>query len=249
MARKGRPWLIDQAFAAHQYERARSAAARLIHADAGDVALISSVAYGVATAAKGLAVAGGLAGAGAAGRPLLAGAGMDDAGRRRRASPSRWCRGPATATGRRPSWPPSSGAGPPRSRSPPSPRCTGPTAASSISTGSAPRCGPRAPPCWSTPRTAPACWRMDVRTLDPDFVIFPTYKWLLGPYGRAFLYVAKRHQEKAPARADELRAALACAPSRPPTSPTRATSPTPGASTWASATTSSRWRWPRSAWR
>jgi selenocysteine lyase/cysteine desulfurase len=25
-------------------------------------------------------------------------------------------------------------------------------------------------------------------------VIFPTYKWLLGPYGRAFLYIAKRHQ-------------------------------------------------------
>jgi selenocysteine lyase/cysteine desulfurase len=35
---------------------------------------------------------------------------------------------------------------------------------------------------------------MDVKRLDPDFVIFPTYKWLLGPYGRAFLYVAKRHQ-------------------------------------------------------
>jgi selenocysteine lyase/cysteine desulfurase len=35
---------------------------------------------------------------------------------------------------------------------------------------------------------------MDVRRLDPDFVMFPTYKWLLGPYGRAFLYVAKRHQ-------------------------------------------------------
>jgi selenocysteine lyase/cysteine desulfurase len=35
---------------------------------------------------------------------------------------------------------------------------------------------------------------MDVRVLDPDFVIFPTYKWLLGPYGRAFVYVAKRHQ-------------------------------------------------------
>jgi selenocysteine lyase/cysteine desulfurase len=34
----------------------------------------------------------------------------------------------------------------------------------------------------------------DVKRLDPDFVIFPTYKWLLGPYGRAFLYVAKRHQ-------------------------------------------------------
>jgi selenocysteine lyase/cysteine desulfurase len=35
---------------------------------------------------------------------------------------------------------------------------------------------------------------MDVARLDPDFVIFPTYKWLLGPYGRAFLYIAKRHQ-------------------------------------------------------
>jgi selenocysteine lyase/cysteine desulfurase len=35
---------------------------------------------------------------------------------------------------------------------------------------------------------------MDVRRLDPDFVMFPTYKWLLGPYGRAFLYIAKRHQ-------------------------------------------------------
>jgi selenocysteine lyase/cysteine desulfurase len=34
----------------------------------------------------------------------------------------------------------------------------------------------------------------DVQRLDPDFVIFPTYKWLLGPYARAFLYVAKRHQ-------------------------------------------------------
>jgi selenocysteine lyase/cysteine desulfurase len=35
---------------------------------------------------------------------------------------------------------------------------------------------------------------MDVARLDPDFVLFPTYKWVLGPYGRAFLYVAKRHQ-------------------------------------------------------
>jgi selenocysteine lyase/cysteine desulfurase len=38
----------------------------------------------------------------------------------------------------------------------------------------------------------------DVKRLDPDFVIFPTYKWLLGPYGRAFLYVAKRHQDGIP---------------------------------------------------
>src|SRR5262245_15365888 len=40
--------------------------------------------------------------------------------------------------------------------------------------------------------------QIDVRSLDPDFLVFPTYKWLLGPYGRAFLYVAKRHQDGVP---------------------------------------------------
>jgi selenocysteine lyase/cysteine desulfurase len=39
---------------------------------------------------------------------------------------------------------------------------------------------------------------VDVEKLDPDFVTFPTYKWLIGPYGRAFLYVAKRHQNGVP---------------------------------------------------
>jgi selenocysteine lyase/cysteine desulfurase len=40
--------------------------------------------------------------------------------------------------------------------------------------------------------------KIDVRSLDPDFLVFPTYKWLLGPYGRAFLYVAKRRQDGVP---------------------------------------------------
>lgn len=35
---------------------------------------------------------------------------------------------------------------------------------------------------------------MNTASLDPDFLIFPTYKWVLGPYGRAFMYVARRHQ-------------------------------------------------------
>ncbi len=38
----------------------------------------------------------------------------------------------------------------------------------------------------------------DVKALDPDFLIFPTYKWVLGPYGRAFVYVAPRHQDGVP---------------------------------------------------
>lgn len=39
---------------------------------------------------------------------------------------------------------------------------------------------------------------IDVAALDPDFLLFPTYKWLLGPYGRAFAYIAKRHQDGLP---------------------------------------------------
>src|SRR6266404_7131279 len=56
VARKGQPWRLDPGLAAQQYERARAAAARLINADPADVALISSVSYGVATAAKALTV-------------------------------------------------------------------------------------------------------------------------------------------------------------------------------------------------
>ena len=52
VARKGQPWKLDPAFPAQQFGRARTAAARLIGADPEDVALISSVSYGVATAAK-----------------------------------------------------------------------------------------------------------------------------------------------------------------------------------------------------
>src|SRR6516164_6428602 len=50
--RKGQPWTLSHDFANAQHERARSAAARLINADSDDIALISSVGYGVSTAAK-----------------------------------------------------------------------------------------------------------------------------------------------------------------------------------------------------
>src|ERR1700760_2381135 len=52
VGRKGQPWLVPGRFAGEIHERTRAAAARLINAAAGDVALISSVGYGVATAAK-----------------------------------------------------------------------------------------------------------------------------------------------------------------------------------------------------
>jgi selenocysteine lyase/cysteine desulfurase len=197
VARKGRPWLIDQAFAADQHERARSAAARLIHADPGDVALISSIAYGVATAAKGLVVPAGS-------RVLVL---QDD-----HSSPVlEWM----TRTGdggftvevvRRPGngdWTEAVVAAVER-------RGAAPVALASISSvhwsdggivdldrvGAALRA--QGATLLVDATHGAGVLAMDVRRLDPDFVIFPTYKWLLGPYGRAFLYVAKRHQDKVP---------------------------------------------------
>lgn len=39
---------------------------------------------------------------------------------------------------------------------------------------------------------------LDVGEVRPDFLIAPCYKWLLGPYGIGFCYVAPRHQEGRP---------------------------------------------------
>ncbi len=38
----------------------------------------------------------------------------------------------------------------------------------------------------------------DVREVRPDFMVVPTYKWLLGPYSMGFLYVAPRWQSGRP---------------------------------------------------
>ena len=51
-ARKGRPWEVPAGFDEEQFARARTAAAAMIGADANDIALVSSVGYGVSTAAK-----------------------------------------------------------------------------------------------------------------------------------------------------------------------------------------------------
>jgi hypothetical protein len=56
VGRKGTPWTLDASFSNRQHERARKAASHLINAAPDDVALISSVGYGVAVAAKVLTV-------------------------------------------------------------------------------------------------------------------------------------------------------------------------------------------------
>src|SRR5579863_78955 len=197
VGRKAAPWTLDADFANRQHERARAAAARLINAEAGDIALISSVSYGVATVGRILDIP-------ADTRVLVLE--NDHCSPilewQTRAGPS----GFTVETVRQPldgDW----------------------TAAvlASIERAGAPRLALASISSvhWSdggmidVEKVAAALKRhgalflidathavgvipMDVRKLDPDFVIFPTYKWLLGPYGRAFIYVAKRHQHGIP---------------------------------------------------
>jgi selenocysteine lyase/cysteine desulfurase len=193
VGRKGTPWTLEPAFANEQHERARAAAARLINADPADVALIPSISYGVATAAKVLTIARGA-------RVIVL---END-----HSSPVLEWRTRADAQGfvvetiRRPDdgdWTSAVLAAIERSGAPP----VGLASISSVhwsdgglidieKVGAALR---QQGATFLVDATQSAgVLTMDVRRLDPDFVIFPTYKWLLGPYGRAFLYVAKRHQ-------------------------------------------------------
>jgi selenocysteine lyase/cysteine desulfurase len=193
VARKGRPWLIDQEFHSTQYDHARRAAARLINAEPADMALISSVAYGVATAAKVLAVPAGsrvLVIEDDHSSPVLEWVSRSEPGRFtvetvKRPGNGDWTEALLAAIER---------------------RDAAPVAVASLSSvhwsdGGAVGLDPvaralraRGGALLVDATQSAGVLHLDVRTLDPDFVVFPTYKWLLGPYGRAFLYVAKRRQ-------------------------------------------------------
>ena len=197
VGRKGTPWTLEAGFANAQHERARTAAARLIHAEPSDIALIPSISYGVATAAKLLTLGRGT-------RVLVL---EDD-----HSSPVlEWqtradAQGFTVETIKQPidgDWTSAVLAAVERSGAPP-------VSLASISSvhwsdgglidvdkvGAALRQQGAAFLIDAT--QGAGVLAMDVQRLDPDFVIFPTYKWLLGPYGRAFLYVAKRHQNGIP---------------------------------------------------
>jgi selenocysteine lyase/cysteine desulfurase len=197
VGRKARPWTLDASFANRQHERARIAAARLINAEASDIALIPSISYGVAAAAKLLTIPHGA-------RVLVL---END-----HSSPVlEWqtrsaAQGFALETVRQSGdgdWTSAVLAAIERQGAPP-------VALASISSVH-----------WSdgglldVERVAAALrlqgavflidatqsagvLAMNVKILDPDFVLFPTYKWLLGPYGRAFVYIARRHQDGIP---------------------------------------------------
>src|SRR3954463_8432945 len=197
VARKGQPWKLGADFADHQHERARAAAAALIGAEARDVALVSSVGYGVAIAGKVLSIPRGarvLVLENDHTSPVLEWVARADAQGFTVETVAQPATGDWTAAVleaiERPGAPP--------------------VALASISSIH-----------WSDGglldmqairdglRRHDAALLVDathgvgviateVKTLDPDFLIFPTYKWVLGPYGRAFIYVAPRHQDGVP---------------------------------------------------
>jgi selenocysteine lyase/cysteine desulfurase len=197
VGRKAMPWTLDAAFANRQHERARLAAAALIHADPADVALIPSISYGVATAAKLLRIARGarvLVLENDHSSPVLEWQTRADA------------QGFAIETIRQPDngdWTSAVLAAIERPGAPP----VGLASISSVHwsdgglidldrVGDALR---RQGAIFLVDATHSAgVLTLDVRRLDPDFMIFPTYKWLLGPYGRAFIYIARRHQDGVP---------------------------------------------------
>jgi selenocysteine lyase/cysteine desulfurase len=196
-ARKARPWELADSFQQTQIERARSAAAQLIKAEPDDVALISSVGYGVSTAAKVLDLPSGsriLVLDRDHTSPVLEWMARADEGAYQIEAVSPGEDGDWTAAFlealERPGAPP--------------------VALASISSTHWSDGGlidlervqaalrPQGSQLLVDATHAAAVEDLDVARLDPDFLIFPTYKWLLGPYGRAFLYIAKRHQNGIP---------------------------------------------------
>lgn len=197
VGRKGQPWKLDRDFQPAQYERARKAAAVLIGADPSDVALIPSVGYGVSTAGKILSIPGGsrvIVLENDHTSPVLewvsraqdGGFTVDTV---KQPADADWTSAVLEAIERK-------GAAPLALASISSVHWSDGGALDVARIGAALK---KQGAAFLVDATHDAGVRaIDVRTLDPDFLIFPTYKWVLGPYGRAFIYVAKRHQNGVP---------------------------------------------------
>ena len=197
VGRKGQPWKLDADFMAKQYERARTAAAALIGANPVDIALIPSVGYGVSTAGKVMSLPRGsrvLVLQDDHTSPVLEWMSRAEQGgytveQVKQPADGDWTSAVLDAMARKDAAPLSL------------------VSISSVhwSDGGALDLSRIAEAvrqkgaAFLVDATHDAGVRhIDVKTLDPDFLIFPTYKWVLGPYGRAFMYVAKRHQNGVP---------------------------------------------------
>lgn len=197
VARKAQPWKLDADLQQEQCEAARRAAAALIGADADDVAIIPSISYGVAVASRSLNLPAGsrvIVLADDHSSPVLEwtaqGEGNNMSVRTVAAGPDGdWTAALLEAIEEE-----------------------GPDGLALVSVSSVHWADgglvdmdavAAAVRRWGAALLVDATHAvgvvdMDVRRIDPDFLLFPTYKWLLGPYGRAFLYIARRRQEAIP---------------------------------------------------
>src|SRR5256885_481280 len=197
VARKGQPWTLAADFPESQHERARAAAAALIGAEARDVALVSSVGYGVAIAGKVLSIAPGarvLVLENDHTSPVLEWISRAEAGGftvETIAQPANgdWTSAVLEAIER-------PGAAPVSLASISSIHWSDGGILDMQTIRDALRRDGAALLVDATHGVGVIA--TDVKALDPDFLIFPTYKWVLGPYGRAFIYIAPRHQDGVP---------------------------------------------------
>jgi selenocysteine lyase/cysteine desulfurase len=197
IGRKGQPWMLAADFASGQHERARKAAATLIGADPNDVTLIPSVGYGVSTAGKVLPIERGsrvIVLENDHTSPVLEWVSRAEAGgftvdTVTQPSDGDWTSAVLEAVER-------AGAAPLALASISSVHWSDGGALDVARINAALR---RQSAAFLIDATHDVgVRRIDVKALDPDFLIFPTYKWVLGPYGRAFMYVAKRRQAGVP---------------------------------------------------
>lgn len=195
LMRKAHPWQIGQAHFFDESERVRALFARLIGAAAGDVAIVPSVSYGMATAAANLRVAAGqtivtlaedfpsgvyaaraLAGSQEA-RLVVVQRPQDGEGGWTEAVLEAIDGGTALVVMPHVHWV----CGTVFDVEAVARRCRSVGAALLLDTTQS---------CGALP--------LDLAAVDPDYLIAASYKWLLGPYSVGFLYVAPRHQQGRP---------------------------------------------------
>ena len=193
VASKGRPWAIGNGLTDSWAERARAVAARLVGAAMDDIAVCGSVSHGLATALANVEVSTGtrvvsLAGehssANLACARLAAERGLEW-DRVRRPADGDWTAAVLAAITR------------------PSVAPLGLAVLSPLhwTDGSlvdlvrlAPAIHAQGAAFVVDATQAVGAMPVDVGALRPDFLVFPSYKWLVGPYSLAFLYAAPHRQ-------------------------------------------------------
>lgn len=197
VAAKSLPWEMDPDAIERRAEAVRAAAGRFIGAQAGDIAIVNSAAYGIATAAANLAVERGT-------RILLIEGEFPS-------QSLEWAR-LAEERGAMLDLVPRPGDGDwtrallahiaPSDKPPVGIAVLSPLVWTDGSVIDLERLAPvlRAQGAAVVVDATQAAGMMplDVGRIGADYLVFPTYKWLLGPYTLAFLYVAPHRQEGRP---------------------------------------------------